>query len=58
MSLLPSLSAWRWRWGCIARPRDKIISLSDGPPPRRAHSRSPVKCAFGGGVRAGGSRVP
>lgn len=56
MSLLPSLSAWSWRWGHIARPGNKIISLSDGPPLGLAHSRFPIGFIVNG-IQAGGSGV-
>lgn len=56
MSPLPSLSAWSWRWRCIARPGNKIISLSDGPPLGLAHSRFPIAFIFCG-IRGGGSGV-
>lgn len=57
MSLPPSLSARSWRWACIARSGNKIISLSDGPPLGLAHSRFPIEFIFSG-IQGGGSWGP
>lgn len=57
MSLPPSLSAWSWRWACIARSGNKIISLSDGPPLGLAHSRFPIEFIFCG-IQGGGGWGP
>lgn len=57
MSLPPSLSAWSWKWACIARSGNKIISLSDGPPLGLAHSRFPIEFIFGGIQGGGGAGV-